>query len=69
MNNQRVGVIGGGQLAWMMAMTTDKLGIDLLIQTPHKDDPAVAIAHDVILAAIDDAEATKKLAQRCDIIT
>ncbi len=69
MNNQRVGVIGGGQLAWMMAMATEKLGINLLIQTPHPDDPAVAIAHEVILAAIDDAEATKKLAQQCDLIT
>ncbi|MDJ0729070.1 MAG: 5-(carboxyamino)imidazole ribonucleotide synthase [Crocosphaera sp.] len=69
MNNQRVGVIGGGQLAWMMATAMEKLGIDLLIQTPHPDDPAVAIADEVIFAAIDDAEATEKLAQKCDVIT
>ncbi|EAZ91624.1 5-(carboxyamino)imidazole ribonucleotide synthase [Crocosphaera chwakensis] len=69
MSNKRVGVIGGGQLAWMMATATEKLGIDLFIQTPHKDDPAVAIAHEVILAPIDDANATQKLAEKCDIIT
>ncbi len=69
MSNKRVGVIGGGQLAWMMAMATEKLGINLLIQTPHKDDPAVAIADESIFAAIDDANATEKLAQKCDIIT
>ncbi len=69
MSNKRVGVIGGGQLAWMMATATKKLAIDLFIQTPHKDDPAVAIAHEVILAPIDDANATEKLAQKCDIIT
>ncbi len=48
MSNKRVGVIGGGQLAWMMATATAKLGVELFIQTPHKDDPAVAIAHEVI---------------------
>ncbi|MEL4895425.1 5-(carboxyamino)imidazole ribonucleotide synthase [Crocosphaera sp. Alani8] len=69
MDKQRVGVIGGGQLAWMMAMTTKKLGIDLLIQTPHEDDPAVAIADEVIFAAIDDPQATEKLAQKSDVIT
>ncbi len=69
MSNKRVGVIGGGQLAWMMATATEKLGIDLLIQTPHQDDPAVAIAHEVIFAPIDDAEATQKLAEKCDVIT
>ncbi|MDJ0579841.1 5-(carboxyamino)imidazole ribonucleotide synthase [Crocosphaera sp.] len=69
MSNKRVGVIGGGQLAWMMAMATEKLDINLFIQTPHPDDPAVAIADESIFAAIDDAEATKKLAEKCDIIT
>ena len=69
MSNKRVGVIGGGQLAWMMAMATEKLDINLLIQTPHPDDPAVAIADESIFAAIDDAEATKELARKCDIIT
>ena len=66
---QRVGVIGGGQLAWMMADAAEKLGVDLIIQTPHKDDPAVPIAKDIILAEIDDAQATVKLANICDVIT
>ena len=65
----RVGVIGGGQLAWMMAGAAAALGIKLIVQTPQSSDPAVRIADDVILAAIDDAEATAKLADRCDVIT
>ena len=69
MTKQRVGVIGGGQLAWMMAAATEKLGLELWIQTPHKDDPAVGIAHDVIFAPIDDANATEKLSTKCDVIT
>mgnify|MGYP002467666442 FL=1 len=66
---QRVGVVGGGQLAWMMGDAAKKLGVDLIIQTPHQDDPAVSIAKDIILAKIDDAQATTKLAKICDVIT
>jgi len=66
---KRVGVIGGGQLAWMMAGAAESLGIELVIQTPHTTDPAVAIASETILAPIDDAAATAELASRCDVIT
>jgi 5-(carboxyamino)imidazole ribonucleotide synthase len=66
---QRVGIIGGGQLAWMMSDAAHKLGIELVVQTPHHTDPAVKIAADTILASIDDATATAQLAERCDIIT
>ncbi len=66
---KRVGVIGGGQLAWMMADAAEALGIELVIQTPHPTDPAVGIASDTIFAPIDDATATAKLASRCDVIT
>lgn len=69
MSQKRVGVIGGGQLAWMMATPAKKLGIKLIVQTPNPTDPAVAIADDVVLGAIDDAQATAKLAQKSDLIT
>lgn len=69
MASKRVGVIGGGQLAWMMAREAKALGIDLIVQTPHPDDPAVSLAHDVILAPIDDALGTAQLANKCDVIT
>lgn len=69
MSIKRVGVIGGGQLAWMMAGAAEKLGLDLFIQTPNSDDPAVAIATETIYAPIDDATATAMLATRCDVIT
>ena len=64
---KRVGVIGGGQLAWMMAEAAQKLGLDLVIQTPSPEDPAVAIATDTVFAVIDDAIATAKL--NSDVIT
>ncbi|MBO0349138.1 ATP-grasp domain-containing protein, partial [Phormidium pseudopriestleyi FRX01] len=65
----RVGVIGGGQLAWMMADAAEALGIELVVQTPQNSDPAAVRASEVILAPIDDAKATAQLAQRCDVIT
>lgn len=65
----RIGVIGGGQLAWMMAGAAKKLGFDLIVQTPSKADPAVAIATETILAPINDATATAKLSDRADVIT
>ncbi|KYC37470.1 5-(carboxyamino)imidazole ribonucleotide synthase [Scytonema hofmannii PCC 7110] len=66
---KRVGIIGGGQLAWMMGSATRTLGVELLIQTPGTNDPAVSVAKDIIFAPIDDANATAKLAQKCDVIT
>ncbi|NEP02781.1 MAG: 5-(carboxyamino)imidazole ribonucleotide synthase [Symploca sp. SIO2E9] len=69
LKSKRIGVIGGGQLAWMMAPAAQSLGIELVIQTPHPTDPAVAIASDTIFAPIDDALATAKLANCSDMIT
>jgi len=69
MEGKRVGVIGGGQLAWMMAAEAPKLNIQLIVQTPNQDDPAVKRSHEVIYSDVDDAQATAKLAQKCDVIT
>ena len=66
---KRVGVIGGGQLAWMMGGAANKLGVELIVQTPSMNDPAVSIAQDTVLAKIDDADATEVLAQKSDVIT
>ncbi|MBD2362265.1 5-(carboxyamino)imidazole ribonucleotide synthase [Anabaena minutissima FACHB-250] len=66
---KRIGVIGGGQLAWMMGDAANKLGVELIVQTPSSQDPAVAIAHDTVLAEVDDADATKVLAAKSDVIT
>ncbi|MFB2839686.1 5-(carboxyamino)imidazole ribonucleotide synthase [Floridanema evergladense] len=66
---KRVGVIGGGQLAWMMGDAAKALDIELIVQTPQATDPAAAIASETILAPIDDAAATALLAKKCDVIT
>lgn len=65
----RVGVIGGGQLAWMMADGAKALNVELCVQTPNADDPACAIAHKTFLGPVDDASVTAKMAEYCDVIT
>ncbi|MGG6297103.1 5-(carboxyamino)imidazole ribonucleotide synthase [Leptolyngbya sp. AN02str] len=65
----RVGIIGGGQLAWMMAKGAQKLGIELVVQTPSQQDPAVSIATDTVLGGVADAAITAKLARQVDVIT
>lgn len=64
-----MGVIGGGQLAGMMAIAAPDLHLELVVQTPFASDPAVALAHGWIPAAIEDAQATQALASDCDVIT
>ena len=61
--------MAGGNWAWMMADAAQKLGVELVVQTPSRNDPAVAIASDTIFAPVDDATATAALATRCDVIT
>jgi 5-(carboxyamino)imidazole ribonucleotide synthase len=66
---KRIGVIGGGQLAWMMASAAEELGIKLVIQTPLLTDVAVRLATETVFAEVDDVAATGILATKCDVIT
>jgi 5-(carboxyamino)imidazole ribonucleotide synthase len=68
-SSPRIGVIGGGQLAWMLGLAAKKMGYEFWVQTPHTTDPAVTIATGTILAPIADAVATAHLAECCDVIT
>lgn len=66
---KKVGVIGGGQLAWMMAQEAPAENIDLWVQTPSQTDSAVSLAKGVVYGEVASAAATAKLAQHCDVIT
>lgn len=68
---QTIGVIGGGQLAWMMAEAAQKLGLSLVVQTPNLDDPAVARVGEaaVVQGAVGEARVTRQLVDRVDVVT
>ncbi len=64
-----IGIVGGGQLALMLAQAAADLGLELHVQTPDAGDPAVRLATTVVLAPLEDVRATRELAQRCGAIS
>jgi 5-(carboxyamino)imidazole ribonucleotide synthase len=66
---QQIGVIGGGQLAWMMAIAAKDLGLNLAVQAASPDESAVPVADRVIYGKVADATATAQLAESCQVIT
>ena len=64
-----VGIVGGGQLARMLAAAAAELNLPLVVQTPSVEDPAVALASDHLLAPLNDVEATRELGRRCRAIS
>ncbi len=64
-----IGIIGGGQLGRMLAMSAARLNFRTIILEPQPDCPAAQVANKQIVAAYDDEEALDALAAACDIIT
>jgi 5-(carboxyamino)imidazole ribonucleotide synthase len=66
---EAIGIVGGGQLAWMLAAAAQQLAIPLVVQTPSPEDPAVKLASGVVLAPVNNAAGTAELARRCRAIS
>jgi len=64
-----IGIVGGGQLALMLAEAAQEQGVPLHLQTPSGADPAVGLATSVLQAQIGDASATLELSRRCGAIS
>ncbi|MEN9217413.1 MAG: ATP-grasp domain-containing protein, partial [Gloeomargarita sp. DG_2_bins_126] len=64
-----VGVLGGGQLAWMLAQAARDLDIPLWVQTPNPNDPAVALSTGHTIAPWDDPAGLEQLLHNCDVLT
>jgi len=64
-----IGIVGGGQLAWMLAQAAQRQGVQLHVQTPGVHDPAVALAASVVQADVRDVAGTAELARRCGAIS
>jgi 5-(carboxyamino)imidazole ribonucleotide synthase len=67
--HRHIGIIGGGQLAWMMAQAAQSLPINVIVQAAHPTEPAATVSPQVIYGAVQDAQATAQLAQITDVIT
>ncbi|MCY9376132.1 5-(carboxyamino)imidazole ribonucleotide synthase [Bacillus sp. T17B1] len=64
-----IGMIGGGQLGKMMAVSAKQMGYKVAVIDPVKDSPCGQVADIEITAHYNDREAIRKLADVSDIIT
>lgn len=66
---KRIGIIGGGQLAQMMATESKHLGYTTTILDPIPNSPGAQVATTQIIADYTNKEALQKLADSSDFIT
>ena len=64
-----MGIVGGGQLGRMMALSARYHGLRIGVLDPTPDCPAAQVADFQITAEYDDRAAIRELAQRCDVLT
>ncbi|UOQ84400.1 5-(carboxyamino)imidazole ribonucleotide synthase [Gracilibacillus salinarum] len=64
-----IGIIGGGQLGRMMTTAAKHMGYRVIVLDPTPDCPTAQVADDQIVAAYDDLEAVKQLAEKSDVVT
>jgi 5-(carboxyamino)imidazole ribonucleotide synthase len=66
---QTIGIIGGGQLGRMMALSARAMGYRIAVLDPVEDSPCGQVADYKVIGDYDDLEAIKKLAEISDVIT
>lgn len=64
-----IGVIGGGQLGKMMAMSAKRQGYSVVVLDPQENCPASQVCDDHIVATYHDATALKQLADCATVVT
>lgn len=67
--NATIGIIGGGQLARMLAMAASRFSYKTIVLDSAENCPAAQLCSDHIIAAYDDAAALTRLGALCDIVT
>ena len=66
---QTIGIIGGGQLGQMMALSAKEKGFKVGVLDPSEDCPASQVSDWHIIANYDDSKAIETLANQSDILT
>jgi 5-(carboxyamino)imidazole ribonucleotide synthase len=64
-----IGILGGGQLARMLALAAARLGVRCHVYSPEKDSCAFDVVHAGTYAAYDDEDALGRFAGTVDVIT
>lgn len=66
---ETIGIIGGGQLGKMMALSAKAMGFRVLVLDPTEDCPCGQVADEQIVGRYDDLEKIKQLSEQSDVIT
>lgn len=64
-----IGILGGGQLGRMLAMSAARLGLKTIVLDPDPNSPAAQVANHHLCAAYDDENSLATLAERCGAVT
>ena len=67
--NKTIGILGGGQLAKMLATAAADLGFNINIYCPDRDCPAAQVANKMVFGNYDDNENLVAFAKNVDILT
>ena len=64
-----VGVLGGGQLARMMALEARQMGYRTAMLDMDPNGPGGQVADVFVTGGFDDLEAAKRMAEQCSVVT
>ena len=67
--NRTIGILGGGQLARMLAMAAADLGFNINIYCPDRDCPAAQVANKTVFGNYDEKEKLIDFAKDIDLLT
>lgn len=69
MNQEIIGILGGGQLGRMTIHAAHELGIKVHVYSPGYESPTAEIADKVVTAPYDDEEALEHFASEVDVVS
>jgi 5-(carboxyamino)imidazole ribonucleotide synthase len=64
-----IGILGGGQLARMLAQAASRIGLNCHVYAPEPDSCAFDVVKRATLAAYEDQDKLAEFARTCDVIT
>ena len=67
--NRTVGILGGGQLARMLAIAAADLGFNTHIYCPERDSPAAQVANKMVFGNYADDKNLADFAKNVDVLT
>lgn len=69
MKENRLGIVGGGQLGKMMAQEAQRLGLSVWVLDPYENCPASYVADHTVVGSFQDVSAIRELASHCRVVT